>query len=267
MIMVISPSKTLDYTINIPYPTFSMPHFLAEAAELVAECRMLSVSDLQQKMKISAALAQLNYDRFQQWQPNFTLANAKQALFSFKGNVYEGLACADFSQQDIDYAQQSLRILSGLYGIIKPLDLIQPYRLEMGTPLRNRMGNNLYHYWQSRLSQYLNAEWGTDTARVLINLASQEYFQALSCKKLNATLIKPIFMDENQQQYKVISFYAKKARGRMARFIIQNHLTDPNDIKAFTLEGYQFNSSASTATEWIFMRSAASKAALCNADN
>lgn len=255
MLAVISPAKTLDYLTHTACTQFTLPVFLVQSGQLIEYCRKLSISDLEQKMKISPALAQLNKTRFEEWHPEFNLKNARQALFAFKGDVYEGINAYDFTQEDIQFAQNTLFILSGLYGLLRPLDLMQPYRLEMGIALAHSHGKNLYQFWGDSLTQYLSNQLCMQPTPALINLASDEYFKAIHPRNLHCSVIKPIFLDEKNNRYKMISFYAKKARGLMSRFIIKNQLTKPNELKQFTLGGYQFNAAESTDTEWIFKRS------------
>ncbi|KFA59141.1 hypothetical protein A9G34_06045 [Gilliamella sp. Choc4-2] len=254
MLTIISPAKTLDYQ-NPPITTqHTLPQFIQASKDLIEYCKKLTVSDLTQLMSISSNLAKLNYERFQNWHSDFNIENSKQAILAFKGDVYEGLYVEDFTDKDLKFAQSHLRILSGLYGILRPLDLIQPYRLEMGIRLKNGNNTNLYQFWGDKLTEYLNNELAKSSHRTLINLASNEYFKAIKPKQLNATIIQPIFLDQSKDTYKVISFYAKKARGLMSRFIIKNSIDNYQDIKSFNLEGYQFDSKRSTDLEWYFTR-------------
>ena len=204
-------------------------------------------------MKISAKLGELNAARFQQWQLPFSLDNARQAILAFKGDVYTGLEAETFSEDDFAFAQEHLRILSGLYGLLKPLDLIQPYRLEMGTPFRNPRGKDLYAFWGDRLTQALNEMLAADD-QVLINLASNEYFHAIQPKVLNARVITPQFRDWKNDQYKMISFYAKKARGMMSAYMIRHRVTDPEALKDFNVGGYYFSQEQSKGDTWVFLR-------------
>ncbi|XKM13013.1 peroxide stress protein YaaA [Orbaceae bacterium ac157xtp] len=253
MLILLSPSKTLDFSAPLLTQKYTQPILLEETKQLIPYCKALSANDLKQLMGISDKLAELNYERFQTWQPNFNLNNARQAISAFKGDVYEGLQAEDFTEDDLNFAQQKLRILSGLYGLLKPLDLIQPYRLEMGIKLKNGENNNLYQFWNNKITATLNNDLDAD--KTIVNLASNEYFKAVNSKKLPATIIHPVFLDESKNQYKVISFYAKKARGLMARFIIKNELNNVDDLKSFNLGGYQFDSKQSTDQQWVFKRS------------
>ena len=204
-------------------------------------------------MKISDKLAGLNMARFQQWETPFTEKNAKQAILAFKGDVYTGLNAETLNENGLAFAQQHLRILSGLYGVLRPLDLIQPYRLEMGTPFQNDAGRDLYSFWGEKLQESLQAEPALSDG-VLINLASNEYFKAVNAKKLNATIITPVFKDWKNGQYKMISFYAKKARGLMSRYIIDQQINSPEKLKQFDLDGYRYSDEMSQKNDWVFIR-------------
>jgi uncharacterized protein len=254
MITIISPAKTLDYQSPLLTQNYTLPQFIDSTKTLIQDCQKLSVENLAQLMSISPKLAELNYERFQNWHSDFNLENARQAILAFKGDVYEGLHVEDFNDSDLKFAQSHLRILSGLYGLLRPLDLIQPYRLEMGIRLKNGNHANLYQFWGESLTNKLNDELLTSSHPTLINLASNEYFKAIKTKQLNAKIIQPIFLDKSKDDYKVISFYAKKARGLMSRFIIKNKINHSDDIKDFNLEGYQFDSKRSTDLEWYFIR-------------
>ena len=256
MLIIISPAKTLDYESPLATTRFTQPELLAHSAELMEYCRELTPAQIGSLMKISDKLAGLNAARFAEWQPNFTPQNARQAILAFKGDVYTGLHAEDFSEQDFDFAQQHLRMLSGLYGLLRPLDLMMPYRLEMGIRLHNAKGNDLYSFWGDLLTEKLNQQLKEQGDDVLINLASDEYFKAVKPAKLDGQLIKPVFLDEKGGKFKVISFYAKKARGLMSRFIIQNQLTQPDQLKDFNLEGYFFDEEKidKSGSELIFKR-------------
>ncbi|MFM7948386.1 peroxide stress protein YaaA [Hafnia paralvei] len=256
MLIIISPAKTLDYESPLATTRFTQPELLAHSAELMEYCRELTPAQIGSLMKISDKLAGLNAARFAEWQPNFTPQNARQAILAFKGDVYTGLHAEDFSEQDFDFAQQHLRMLSGLYGLLRPLDLMMPYRLEMGIKLHNAKGNDLYSFWGDLLTEKLNQQLKEQGDDVLINLASDEYFKAVKPAKLDGQLIKPVFLDEKGGKFKVISFYAKKARGLMSRFIIQNQLTQPDQLKDFNLEGYFFDEEKinKSGSELIFKR-------------
>ncbi|WP_426761648.1 peroxide stress protein YaaA [Hafnia paralvei] len=256
MLIIISPAKTLDYESPLATTRFTQPELLDHSAELMEYCRELTPAQIGSLMKISDKLAGLNAARFAEWQPNFTPQNARQAILAFKGDVYTGLHAEDFSEQDFDFAQQHLRMLSGLYGLLRPLDLMMPYRLEMGIKLHNAKGNDLYSFWGDLLTEKLNQQLKEQGDDVLINLASDEYFKAVKPAKLDGQLIKPMFLDEKGGKFKVISFYAKKARGLMSRFIIQNQLTQPDQLKDFNLEGYFFDEEKidKSGSELIFKR-------------
>lgn len=254
MLALISPAKTFDFDTPAPTREASQPEFLAQAQELIDVLRPLAPHDISKLMGISDKLGVLNYDRFAGWQPPFDLDNAKQALFAFKGDVYVGLAAETLQEGDWKFAQDHLRILSGLYGLLAPLDLIQPYRLEMGTRLANPRGKDLYEFWGSRITEAINAQLKRLTDPVVVNLASNEYFKSVQKKDLEAPLITPVFKDWKTDRYKIISFYAKKARGMMSAYILKNRLTDAEGLKGFDEEGYRYNSELSTATEWVFTR-------------
>lgn len=248
MISILSPSKKQDFDVSAPTNT-TQPRFLSEAETLMQELRTLSRPQIGELMSISDKLASLNFDRFQQFDPPFTNANAKPAVLAFRGDVYDGLDADSLSEESLAFAQEHLRILSGLYGILRPLDLIQPYRLEMKTKLANPEGDDLYEFWGDKLAEQINSE--TDT---LINLASNEYFKALPNKTLDVRLITPVFKELKGEKYKVIAIYAKKARGAMARFIIENRIDTPEDLKNFQWEGYAFHNELSKKNEWVFTR-------------
>lgn len=253
MLMVISPAKTLDFDNPPVTKQHSQPRFLEDSEKLIAILRKMNTADIASLMKLSDKLAGLNAARYESWQPPFDLDNAKQAVLAFKGDVYTGLDAESLDKAGFDYAQQYLRILSGLYGVLKPLDLIQPYRLEMGTKLTNKAGKDLYAFWGSKLRESLEQDEAM-ADEVLINLASNEYFKAVEAKKIRARIITPVFKDWKNGQYKMISFYAKKARGLMSRYIIDNKLSDPEKLKQFDYAGYRFSEEMSKGDEWVFTR-------------
>jgi cytoplasmic iron level regulating protein YaaA (DUF328/UPF0246 family) len=253
MLITISPAKTLDFSQQGACQDHSTPDFLKESRELIKATRKLSPEELGELMGISQKLALLNYQRYRQWKTPFTPDNAKQALLAFRGDVYEGMSAQNFSSSDLAFAQEHLRILSGLYGVLRPLDLIQPYRLEMGTRLKTTRGNDLYQFWGDKITKSLNADL-EQQGGLLINLASNEYFKSVVGKKLAARIITPEFKDAKAGHYKVISFYAKKARGLMSAFIIKNRLQDPEEIKAFDERGYSYNEGLSSPDKWVFTR-------------
>jgi len=254
MLMVISPAKTLDFESPLSTQRFTQSTLLEKSQQLIDVARDLSPAQISSLMSISDKLAHLNADRFNQWQPPFTLENARQAILAFKGDVYTGLQAETFSDADFDFAQQHLRMLSGLYGVLRPLDLMQPYRLEMGIKLANPAAKDLYGFWGDLLTQKLNEAMAEQGDEVLINLASDEYFKAVKPKQLNGELIKPVFLDEKNGKFKVISFYAKKARGLMSRYVIQNRLSKPEQLKQFDVDGYFFAADESKGNELVFKR-------------
>ena len=254
MLAIISPAKTLDFESGVPkkLPHFQ-PHFLAQSQQLINICRELTPADIGSLMSISDKLAGLNAARFAEWQQNHNENNAKAAVYAFKGDVYTGLEIESLNEEDVLFAQQHLRILSGLYGLLTPLDLIQPYRLEMGTKLANPKGKDLYAFWQGVITPVLQQAID-EQGGILINLASDEYYKSVQEQQLKAQIIKPIFLDNKNGKYKVISFYAKKARGLMCRYLIQHRLSDVEQLKEFNFGGYWFDSAASTQTEFVFKR-------------
>ncbi|WP_341707403.1 peroxide stress protein YaaA [Halopseudomonas sp.] len=254
MLMVISPAKTLDYDTPPVIEQSTQPRFVEHSAELIEVLREKSPQDIAKLMSLSDKLASLNVARYGSWEPQSTPQNAKQALLAFKGDVYTGLNPEDFNADDFAFAQQHLRMLSGLYGLLRPLDLMQPYRLEMGTKLANARGKDLYAFWGERISQWLNDDLAAQGDQVLVNLASQEYFGAVKPKALNARVINTVFKDQKNGQYKIISFYAKKARGLMAHYIIKERLQDPEGLKDFNLDGYHFDAAASSENQLVFLR-------------
>lgn len=254
MLIVISPAKTLDYETEPTTNDFTQPTFLKESKKLISELKKLNPAEVSSLMKISDKLGTLNYLRFNEWKTPFNLKNSKQALLAFKGDVYTGIEAETFSKQDLNFAQKHLRILSGLYGVLKPLDLMQAYRLEMGTHFENKQGNDLYEFWGSKLTEQINKDLKAAKSKVLINLASNEYFKSLQPNDIDAEIIVPVFKDFKNGKYKIISFYAKKARGLMSAYIIKNRLKKPEDIKAFNIDGYKYSKSESNGNNWVFLR-------------
>ncbi|TQV75154.1 peroxide stress protein YaaA [Aliikangiella marina] len=254
MITVISPAKSLDFEGPLATKQKSQPKYLSESQQLVAQLKKLAPQEIASLMKLSDKLATLNFDRFQSFKPPFTPENARQALLAFRGDVYQGLDADTLSSDDFKYAQKHLRILSGLYGILKPLDLIQPYRLEMGTKFANDAGKNLYEFWGDTLNNHLQKELKKQAQPIIVNLASNEYFKAVKEKDMPYRIITPVFKDFKNGQYKILSFFAKKARGLMTRFIIQNQIDDPEGLKAFNLDGYKFDKKSSTDDSLVFLR-------------
>ena len=254
MLLVISPAKTLDYETPLATARFTQPQFLDHAQELIGQLREMSPQQIGELMHLSDKLAALNVARYGSWHPDFTPDNARQALLAFKGDVYTGLAAEDFSEADFDFAQDHLRMLSGLYGLLRPLDLMQPYRLEMGTKLANARGNNLYDFWGERISGWLNEALAAQGDDILLNLASNEYFSSVKRKALKARIINTEFKDQKNGQYKIISFYAKKARGLMARYVIKERIRDPEQLKAFDYQGYRYSAEQSKPDSLVFLR-------------
>ncbi|MFO8001010.1 MAG: peroxide stress protein YaaA [Marinilabilia sp.] len=255
MIAILSPAKKLDFKKDLPFTNqFTQIHFPGEASQLVDHLRHYSPKELMNLMNISHKLATLNADRFHQWHWPFDETEGRPAVYAFNGEAYNGLDAYTFDRNEMISAQKQLRILSGLYGLLRPLDLILPYRLEMGTKLETKAGNNLYQFWGDKITERLNNDLEENEHKALINLASQEYFKAISPGHITQPLITPVFKEYKNGTYKVISVYAKKARGMMARFIIKNQLTDPEDLKAFDMDGYHFNNELSGDHELVFTR-------------
>lgn len=254
MLYVVSPAKNLDYDTPAHTDTYSQPELVEQAAELAQVCRKLTPADLGGLMSISDKLAGLNAARFEQWVPEFNLENSKQAVLAFNGDVYAGMEAQSFSEPELDYAQTHLRILSGLYGLLKPLDLMQPYRLEMGTKLENPKGKNLYEFWGETITDKLNEQLAATGSQYLINLASTEYFKSVKKKNVKAQIITPSFKDWKNGQYKMISFYAKKARGMMVQYMVKNKVEDLAGLLQFDLAGYEYNEELSKPNEPCFTR-------------
>ncbi len=258
MILVISPAKALDYETPPTTATFTQPDFLDHAAELIGVLREKSPAEIAQLMSLSDQLSSLNVARYASWARPFAPDNAKQALLAFNGDVYEGLDATSLTEADLAWAQDHLRILSGLYGVLRPLDLMQAYRLEMGTRLANPRGKNLYEFWGERITDELNRllvrEEEAGRERVLVNLASDEYFKSVKPKKLKGRIVTPVFEDWKGGRYKIISFYAKRARGLMSRYVIFNRVDEVEALKGFDAEGYAFAAEASDADTLVFRR-------------
>ena len=254
MLALISPAKTLDYESALPTDKNTLPRLLDHSQELIDVSRKLSASDIANLMQVSEKIANLNVERFRDWQSDLDFSNSRQALFAFKGDVYTGLDAYSFNDQQFDYAQQHLRMLSGLYGLLRPLDLMMPYRLEMGTKLQNSRGHNLYEFWGDQITQMLNHDLESTQSELLVNLASDEYYKSVKENKIQAQIIKPVFLDQKNGKYKVISFYAKKARGLMARHIIENKIDQIEALKSFNTDGYYFDAGNSNAVELVFKR-------------
>lgn len=252
MKIIISPAKSLDFESSSKTSVYTQPSFLKESSLLNEKLKVLSKKKLSDLMKISPALADLNYDRNQNWHQPFSLKNSKQAIYAFTGEVFRGIDIASLAEEKIPLLQDRLRILSGLYGLLKPLDLIQPYRLEMGTRINIGKADNLYKFWDSNLADALNNEM--KDSDLLINLASSEYFKAVPKKVLKTPMITPVFKELKNGDYKIVMTYAKKARGLMVRYIIENDVNTLEELKGFHTEGYAFTESLSTETELVFTR-------------
>lgn len=255
MITVISPAKALDFSTKSEIKLKSNIAFEKEAEFLVREMQKLLPPELEQLMKISRNLSELNHERFLTWKLPFNLKNAKQALLAFNGEVYNGIQAKTLDEKGLKFAQNHLRILSGLYGVLRPLDLIQAYRLEMGTKKEFGGSKNLYEFWKEKITANLNKEFEKIDEPVLVNLASNEYFKSIDKKKLKATIITPQFKQSKDGTYKMVAIFAKKARGLMSRFIIDNEITDVEELKAFNIDGYFFNNELSSGNNWVFTRS------------
>ena len=254
MLVIISPAKTLDYITPSAITDYSLPMFVSDSAELIDQLKQLNPQEISNLMKISEKLANINFSRYLSWNSESTLDNAKQAVLAFKGDVYSGLDVESLSSKELNWAQNHVRILSGLYGLLRPLDLMQPYRLEMGTNFKTNRGKDLYEFWGNKITSKLNQTLHKDNYDVIINLASKEYFKAIKSASLEARIVTPVFKDWKNDKYKIISFFAKKARGMMSRYIIQRKIQDPEEIKLFDTGGHKFDSSESTKNEWIFTR-------------
>ncbi len=256
MLSVISPAKTLDFETPTTTAEFSQPAHLTQSRQLIRRLRELSSAEIGKLMQVSDELAELNHARFRRWKTPFKPDNARQALFAFKGDVYLGLDAYSMDADAIAFAQDHLRILSGLYGLLRPLDLMQPYRLEMGTRLETDAGSNLYQFWDGRLTAALKKALKQSESNTLINLASNEYFKAVKPKALGARIVTPAFRDYRNGQYRFIQYFAKKARGAMARFVIDERIDDPEGLKDFNRDGYAYNAELSNTDEWVFTRRA-----------
>ncbi|MGB4228911.1 MAG: peroxide stress protein YaaA [Candidatus Dechloromonas phosphoritropha] len=254
MLIFLSPAKSLDYTTPPQITTHTQPAFLKQAETLIRQLRALSPADLANLMAISDPLALLNFNRYADWKLPFTPENARQAVLAFDGDVYDGLAARSMSAADLDFAQQHVRILSGLYGILRPLDLMQPYRLEMGTKFANKGGKDLYTFWGETLLKAINGELAALPRPVAVNLASEEYFKAAVERKIKGDVIQPVFEDWKSGRYKIISFFAKRARGLMTCYAVVNRLDEPEGLKDFDYDDYAFAPEASDDKRWVFRR-------------
>lgn len=257
MLFLLSPAKSLDFDPPAPSVPHTQPLFVPQSAELIEVLKQKSPLQIAELMHLSDALAGLNVARYEAWRPKFTAKNAKQAVLAFNGDVYEGLDAKSLQAGDLAWAQDHVCILSGLYGVLRPLDLMQPYRLEMGTTLDNPRGKNLYQFWGRQIADYLNERLQKDLSPVIVNLASQEYFKAVDTKALKARVIECVFQDYKGGQYKIISFHAKRARGLMARYAATHQLALPEQLQGFDAEGYAFDAAASEPQRLVFRRQAA----------
>jgi len=254
MLTLLSPAKTLDFETPPVTDRSTMPDYLDDSAELIDVLRKYSPDEIGALMKLSPKLSDLNVQRYSDWELPFPEGESKAAVLAFKGDVYTGLDADNMSKTELDYAQDHLRILSGLYGLLRPLDLILPYRLEMGTRLGNARGKDLYAFWGNKITDALNELTEASGVSTIVNLASNEYFKSVKPKQLKAELITPVFKDEKNGKYKIISFYAKKARGMMAAWQIRERIEDAEDLKKFDVAGYRFCEEESSATDWVFKR-------------
>lgn len=250
MIVLLSPAKTLDFT-ESAYPFHSKPRLIKDSKLLVEDLRKKSSKDLQDLMKVSVKIADLNVDRFNSFKTPFNKKNAKPSILAFKGDVYTGFQAEEMDNEDMEFAQEHIRILSGLYGLLRPMDLMQAYRLEMGTKLKNEKGRNLYEFWGDKITQLINKD---AKGAAIINLASNEYFKSVKTDQLKSDLYHVNFKEKRNDVYKIISFNAKKARGMMSRYIVKNKITHPEDLKSFSEDGYFFNPDLSSEKNWIFTK-------------
>lgn len=254
MLFLLSPAKKLDYDSALPTKLHTQPLFVKDAQKLIGVLKTKSEADIASLMDLSPALSKLNAQRYAAWKPVFNESNSRQAVLAFNGDVYEGLEASSLSESQLKWAQDHVAILSGLYGVLRPLDLMQPYRLEMGTALANPGGKNLYEFWSDKITPYLNERLATDKDPIIVNLASEEYFKSVNSKTLYARVIQCVFQDGKNGAWKVISFHAKRARGLMARFAIQHKITKPQALQQFDLEGYAFAPDVSTEDKLVFRR-------------
>ena len=254
MLLLLSPAKKLDYDTPLGTNLHTDPLFVSQAKGLIDVLKQKSAADVAKLMSLSESLADLNVQRYAEWSTKFTQKNARPAVLAFNGDVYEGLDAVTLSEAQLKWAQDHVAILSGLYGILRPLDLMQPYRLEMGTKLANPAGKHLYDYWKETIAPYLNEQLARDKQPVVVNLASEEYFKSVDLSALNARVIQCVFQDEKAGAYKIISFYAKRARGLMARYVIENRINTPDKLTGFNLDGYTYAPEVSSADKLVFRR-------------
>ena len=255
MLILVSPAKTLDYESELDVKDFSVAPLLSDSELLIKELQQKNPDDLSSLMGLSEKLSLLNFERNMNWRrPTKPSDSARQAIFAFKGDVYQGLDASSLSKSEIKYANKNLCILSGLYGLLKPLDLMYPYRLEMGTKMKNKRGNNLYEFWGSKVTELVNDLAMDNRSKAIVNLASVEYFSVLKTDQINLPIINPVFKDYKNGQYKIVSFFAKKARGLMSRFIIQNKIKKSEDLMDFNLDGYRYSKKESKENSPVFLR-------------
>ena len=254
MLLVLSPAKTLDYESPLPTKKHSVPEMVDDSAELVGVLAKKSPDAIGKLMGLSSNLSELNFERFQDWSTDFSPVNARPAMLAFKGDVYMGMEVENYTERDFTHAQKTVRILSGLHGVLRPLDLIQPYRLEMGTDLKNPRGKNLYEFWGSQVTDRLNADLAERKSKALVNLASKEYFGVVKPKDLDVPVVSPVFLDEKNGNYKIISFFAKRARGSMASWIVQNRVKSAKALTGFDGIGYRYDPDRSTTEAPTFIR-------------
>ena len=255
MIVLIAPAKTLDYDSELSVKDFTVAEHLSESKKLIKELQKKSPEELSSLMGLSQNLSMLNFERNMNWHmPKQPSEDIRQAMFAFKGDVYVGLDSESLSKADIKYAQKNLAILSGLYGLLRPLDLMYPYRLEMGTKMENVRGKNLYEFWGNKITESVNARAKENSSQGIVNLVSVEYFSSVKIENLDLPVYSPVFKDFKNGKYKIISFFAKKARGTMARFIIQNKIKNPSDLNKFNLDGYKYSKKDSSEFSPVFLR-------------
>lgn len=254
MLIVLSPAKSLDYKTPVKVKAPTLPEFVSESAKLIADLKKLAPQEVADLMGLSDQLAVLNVGRYRDWSKKFTEENSKPAIYAFDGDVYDGFDVKSLNPKAVEFAQEHIRILSGLYGALRPLDLMQPYRLEMGTAFKNARGKDLYAFWGERVTNSLKTILEKQQKPVLLNLASEEYFKVLQAKNLECPVISPVFQDAKDGKYKIISFYAKRARGLMARYVVENRIVDPADLKGFNLDGYKYVASESKPEKPLFRR-------------
>ena len=254
MLTLISPAKTLDYDSPHSLTSWTEPRFQKQSSELIGTLKPLGKKRVAKLMNLSDKLATLNVERYQSYSQKFTPENSRPSIMAFKGDVYIGLEAQTLSKPDLNYAQKHLRILSGLYGLLRPFDLMQPYRLEMGTDLKNKRGKNLYEFWEDTLTECINEELHENKGKVVVNLASKEYFGAVKPAQIDAEIVSPVFLDWKNGEYKIISFFAKKARGSMARYLVRERIKSLKKLRQFDYDGYQFDAERSTNDKPVFIR-------------